>query len=116
MNHNMRLIDIAYNSIINGTKRVEIRLLDEKRSKLRIGDTITFTNYNDLNKNINVIITDLKIFNDINEVINNYDISLLLNSDTSKEDLIKTFNKIYSTIEQKKYKVITIEFKIKNDR
>lgn len=116
MKYSMRLIDEAYNAVIKGTKRVEIRLLDEKRSKLRIGDTITFINYDDTSKSFDTVITNLVIFNDINEVINNYDISQLLSNNTKKEDLINIFNAIYTIEEQNKYKIICIEFKIKNDR
>ncbi len=116
MKHNMRLINEAYNNVINGTKRVEIRLLDEKRSKLKIGDTITFTNYDDSSKSFDTEIINLLVFNDINEVLSNYDISLLLSKSTKKEDLINIFNSIYSIEERNKYKIICIEFKIKNDR
>ena len=113
MKYNMRLINEAYEAVINGTKRVEIRLLDEKRSKLKRGDTITFTNYDDHNKSFDVVIIDLKTFNNINEVIYNYDISLLLSKETKREDLVKMFNNIYTIDEQNKYNVITIEFILK---
>lgn len=31
-----------FNFILNGTKRIEIRLYDEKRQKIKIGDKIKF--------------------------------------------------------------------------
>ena len=31
-----------YNFILNGTKRIEIRLFDEKRKQIKLGDTIKF--------------------------------------------------------------------------
>ena len=84
MKYNMHLINEAYNSILSGTKRVEIRLLDEKRSKLKVNDVIIFTNLEYPDKSFEVLIKDLK-----------------------------TFNNIYSKDEQNKYKVLCIEFKIK---
>ena len=44
MEHEMKLQPEYYNFILNGTKRIELRLLDEKRSKIKIGDTIKFVN------------------------------------------------------------------------
>ena len=116
MKRYLDLNDRAFDAIQNKTKRVEIRLLDEKRSKLKIGDMITFTNYDDSSKSFDTEITNLLVFNDINEVLNNYDISLLLSKSTKKDDLINIFNSIYSIEERNKYKIICIEFKIKNDR
>ena len=34
----MRLQPEIYDSFINGTKRIEIRLLDDKRKEIKIGD------------------------------------------------------------------------------
>ena len=42
MEHEMKLQPEYYNFILNGTKRIEIRLFDEKRQKLRPGDEIRF--------------------------------------------------------------------------
>ena len=41
--HNMNLNIEPFNSIANGTKSIELRLNDEKRQKIIIGDTILFT-------------------------------------------------------------------------
>lgn len=38
----MKLKPKYYDFILNGTKRIEIRLNDEKRRKIKIGDTIRF--------------------------------------------------------------------------
>ena len=42
MNHKMKLQPKYYDFILNGTKRIEIRLNDEKRKTIKVGDTITF--------------------------------------------------------------------------
>ena len=44
MIHEMRLNNEPFNKIKEGTKTVELRLLDEKRKALRVGDKIIFTN------------------------------------------------------------------------
>ena len=42
MLHKMKLQPEYYNDIKNGTKRIEIRLNDEKRQKIKKGDIICF--------------------------------------------------------------------------
>ena len=44
MTHSMQLQPAPFEMIRNGTKTIELRLFDEKRKKIRVGDTITFTN------------------------------------------------------------------------
>ena len=43
MGINMRLHDEPFNLIKNGEKTVEMRLYDEKRKKIKVGDSIEFT-------------------------------------------------------------------------
>ena len=50
MEHEMKLQPEYYNFILNGTKRIEIRLFDEKRQQIKIGDTIKFLKEPELNE------------------------------------------------------------------
>lgn len=43
MTHYMHLNDEPYAKIAAGTKTIELRLYDEKRRKIKAGDTIVFT-------------------------------------------------------------------------
>ena len=42
MIHEMKLQPEYFNFILNGTKRIEIRLNDEKRQNIKLGDKIKF--------------------------------------------------------------------------
>ena len=42
MKHIMHLDNGSFNSIKNGTKTIEMRLFDDKRKEMSIGDEITF--------------------------------------------------------------------------
>lgn len=44
MIHKMNLQNGPYNSIKNGDKDIELRLYDEKRRKINVGDIIEFNN------------------------------------------------------------------------
>lgn len=50
MEHSMKLNAEPFEAIRNHKKTVEIRLNDEKRQKVKIGDTIVFTNIDDSEK------------------------------------------------------------------
>lgn len=42
MIYEMKLQPAFYNYMLNGTKRIEIRLNDEKRKNIKVGDKIKF--------------------------------------------------------------------------
>ena len=44
MTHHMNLNPQPFSMIANGSKTIELRLLDEKRSLISVGDTLIFTN------------------------------------------------------------------------
>lgn len=44
MKHAMKLWEAPFQSIKTGLKRVEMRLFDEKRAQIKVGDQIEFTN------------------------------------------------------------------------
>ena len=79
MIHKMKLQESPFERIKNGTKTVEFRLYDEKRSKIKIGDQIEFSKLPDLQETILVDVLDLyredtfenlfkKIFTDEDEI------------------------------------------------
>ena len=59
MLHKMKLQENPFERIKNGTKTVEFRLYDEKRSKIKIGDQIEFAKLPDLQETILVDVLDL---------------------------------------------------------
>ena len=66
--HKMSLKTEPFLQIRSGEKRVELRLLDEKRKKLRVGDKIIFTHTEDEEETVCASVVGLhayKIFNDI---------------------------------------------------
>ena len=49
MIHKLKLKSEYYNYIKIGTKRIELRLNDEKRKKIKINDVIEFIDYENTN-------------------------------------------------------------------
>ncbi len=54
MQHSMKLLPAPFEKIESGQKTIEIRLFDEKRQELQIGDTIEFSKLPDLNEKLTV--------------------------------------------------------------
>ena len=54
MVHEMKLNDKAFNNIKNGIKKFELRLYDDRRKNINLGDTIIFHNLNNLDDTISV--------------------------------------------------------------
>lgn len=107
MIHEMRLNNEPFNKIKEGTKIVELRLLDEKRKALRIGDKIIFTNRAN-NEKIDVIITNLfkaDNFAPIYEKYSKVETGYNEEEPSNPEDM----EKYYTKDEIKKYGCLAIE-------
>ena len=69
MNHTMKLYDQYFDMLKNSkNKNIEYRLNDEKRQKIKIGDHITFSKFNNQKKVIDVVVTDLKYYKTLLEM------------------------------------------------
>ena len=107
--HIMKLKEQYFNYIKFGTKTYEIRLNDEKRQKIKIGDYIEFQKEPLKEEKIIYKVDDLLYFKNFEELINKIDITLLASSKETKEELLKTLNSFYNAEEQKKYGVVAIK-------
>ena len=107
MKHEMRLHDDPFNKIKQGTKKIEIRLNDEKRKSINIGDTIEFTNRKTSEKML-VKVNGLFKYSNFEELYKNWD-KVILGYD--EDDLAdpKDMEEYYSKEEQEKYGVLAIK-------
>jgi len=111
----MRLQPEIYDSFINGTKRIEIRLLDEKRKGLKVGDKIKIMKRPDYTETFIAEIEDLLFFDNFNDLFNNIDNSILFDKPYTKELLLDELNKFYPQEEQEMLGVVGIKLKICKD-
>ena len=110
--HKMRLLLEYFEYMKTGTKKLEIRLNDEKRKNIKIGDIVIFEKLDDTQELLKTKVTNLYYYSNFNELIKEKDIKLLADKNVSKEKLINTLNEIYSKEEQDKYGVVAIEIEI----
>ena len=111
MKHTMKLNNNPFRSIKNGTKNIELRLNDEKRQLLNIGDIIEFTNRDNGEKLITEI-EDLYHYSSFEELYPNHD---KLSMGYAKNEIAdpKDMEEYYSKEEQEKYGVVGIKIKKK---
>ena len=112
MEHEMKLQSKYYTFMLNGTKRIEIRLFDEKRQKIKLGDTIKFLKEPDLKESFNTKVVGLLRYNSFKEMFRDFDISILSDSSMSKEELIKALEQFYTKEKQEQYGVLGIRIEL----
>jgi len=64
----MNLTPAPLKMIREGRKTIELRLYDEKRKQISIGDIITFVNTEDKDDELTARVTDLYVFNTFDEL------------------------------------------------
>lgn len=110
MIHYMRLNHGPFMLIKSKQKSIEMRLNDEKRQKLKVGDQVEFTDKS-TNEKIVVQVVNLHRFSSFQELYNNFDkLKLGYQSDdvANPEDM----EQYYSKDEIKKYGVVSIEINL----
>ena len=110
MKHYMNLCPEPFEMIRSGKKTIELRLNDEKRQAISIGDTIVFTNTKDSGKQIFAVVTALHKFKDFKEL---YENPPLLKCGYTEEDIDgakpEDMNIYYSKELEEKYGALGIE-------
>lgn len=110
MIHKMNLAPSPFKAISAGKKTVEMRLYDEKRAKVNIGDEIQFENIETYQK-INCKVINLKRFKDFFELYENYDKSEMGYDKNQTADAGDMYA-YYSSEQIEKYGVLAIEIKL----
>lgn len=108
MEHFMKLQSQPFENIANQTKTIEMRLFDEKRKILKVGDKIIFSKYDNSECKISTRILGLHLFENFKELYENFD-KVKLGYAKNEVANFQDMEKYYSKEEQKNYGVIAIE-------
>lgn len=112
MKHKIKLQPEYYDYVLKGTKRIEIRLFDEKRQLINIVDKIEILKEPDLIESFEVEVVGLLRYQNFESLLNDFDISILADSSKNKEDLLIDLEKYYPKEKQEKYGVVGIKIRI----
>ena len=108
MIHEMKLQPRYYDYIKDGTKRIELRLYDEKRSQIQLGDKIKFLKEPELSETMEVDVVGLLRYNSFSNLFRDFDISILSDASMTKEELLNVLQEFYTVEKQKEYGVLGI--------
>lgn len=107
----LRLNQKPFESIKNGTKTIEMRLLDEKRKQYQVGDILIFKKRPEETEIIKTRIIKLHKVNSFKDLYEKFDkvkLGYKENEIANHEDM----KEFYSLEEQEKYGVVGIEIEL----
>lgn len=115
MEHELKLQPRYYEYILSGTKDIEIRLYDEKRQKINIGDIIILKKEPELNESFKVRVVGLLRYENFDGLFNDFTIDRLADKSMKKSELLEELEKFYTKEKQKEYGVLGIRIeKVRN--
>ena len=108
--YEMNLQPKYFDFIKEGTKRIELRLYDEKRSQIQLGDVIEFSKSEGDKLKTEVI--GLLRYNSFQDLFEDCDISILADTSMTKEELLNVLNEFYTPEKQAQYGVVGIRLEM----
>ena len=108
---NIHLDEDIFEVVKSETKTVEVRVNDEKRRKLQVGDKITFLKRPDDIERIDAVIERLIYYDNFKTLVDNYTIEEIYLKGYTKEYFLDLLKRFYSDEEVNKYGVVAISFK-----
>ena len=105
----MNLQPKYFDFIKDGTKRIGLRLYDEKRRSIQLRDIIEFAKSDDEKFKAEVI--GLLRYKSFADLFKDFDISILADNSMTKQELLEVLGEFYSEEKQAKFGVIGIRIK-----
>lgn len=112
MEHILKLRPKYFECIKKGSKVIELRLLDEKRKAIKIGDTIIFKKEPELEETLKAEVKALLMYPSFKAIVDDYPIEMMSDNETTKEELIEALNTFYSAEQQAEYGVVGIRIEV----
>ncbi len=109
MEHNLNLKEVYFNLIKNKIKTFEVRLSDEKRKLINIGDTIVFTNDSNKNEQLSTKVVNLITFESFEKMATSLPSRLIGFEGKTINEIVDTYYQFYTPEKEKNYGVLAIE-------
>ena len=106
----MNLQSKYFDFIKNGTKRIELRLYDEKRQQIKLGDSIEFSKSE--NEKFKVRVIGLLLYETFSDLFNDFNISVLADQSMTKQELLNVLQEFYTPEKQAQYGVLGIRLEL----
>ncbi len=112
MTHEMKVQPTFFDKIKAGEKIYEIRLNDEKRQKIKVGDEIIFKKEPDLTDKISANVVELKKFKTLDEMANSLPLSEVGFHKLNASEVVEVYHHFYTQEEEKQFGVLAIKIKL----
>lgn len=100
----------VFDIVKEGTKDIEVRINDEKRRKLKVGDTLIFLKRPLEDESIVKKVKALEYYKNFEELVEHYDMKRIYLENYTKEMYLKEMERFYTQEEQDEYGVVAIIF------
>ena len=111
MTHEMKLNEKAFSNIKSGIKKFELRLYDERRKNINLGDSIIFHNLSNLDDTISVKVLALLRYPTFADFFKDIDFKLC-GTANSLEEKIERVHTFYTIEQEKKYGILAIKIEL----
>lgn len=109
MNFEMKLADEPFDLISSGKKTVEVRLYDEKRKQISVGDTIEFFRLNGQGGSVKARVVELHRFGSFKALFESMLFPKTGSGELSVTEAAESMYKYYTKEQESKYGVLGIE-------
>jgi ASC-1-like (ASCH) protein len=110
--HPMGLYGEYFDSIKKGKKKVEVRLNDEKRRRIKVGDTIEFIRVPEQNESIKVEVTELRQYESFLAMYEDISFKDFDCKGWTMKEMIEGTYEIYTPEQEKKWGTLAISIKL----
>ena len=105
----------VFDIVKNGKKDIEVRINDEKRRLLKVGDTLVFLRRPLEEDKIVAKVTDLVRYKTFSELVEHYEMKRLYLDGYTKEMYLNEMSRFYTEEEQLVDGVLAIHFEVLDD-
>ena len=116
MIHEIKVKEIYYNKIKACEKIYEVRLLDEKRKQIKVGDTLRINKEPLMEEFLDGEVVDLVMFKSFDEMANSLPAKEIGFNGCNEKQIVDEYHKFYSKEVEQKYGVVAIKLKVKENK
>lgn len=110
--HEIKVKKVYYDKIKSGEKIYEIRLNDEKRQKIKVGDQLKIWCEPELVECLVTTVVDKLYYSNFEELLKNIPAAEIGFAKYSSEEIIKTYHQFYTESDELQYGIVAIKLEI----
>lgn len=107
----MHLLPAPFEQIKSGKKQIEIRLYDEKRREICVGDTIVFSKLPDKTEQLTTVVTGLSCFPTFRMLLEAFPAEQFGFENADMEQMLREIHEIYPCERERQWGVLGIHIK-----